>query len=435
MILFMQSLLLEVINLIVIEAAIATVIMISLAFYRLSVDTKFRMWSLGWNLYITTASLFALHSMETCQLIDLILIPLASLGVAMIAFELDESISKELKRHYYSISFLAVLLWVSICFVLSFPALAMYIPLSFEMPIACYMSAKQLAKIRIEPRISIYTLTLGLLIVAATSVVPPFAYFFDILLDLILFHATGILMIGISMYALLFRYMSLKIKEQYNISRLLTRVVQHDIRNYIQIISNTIQLARDNPQQREYWLRIANDTVEKSRQFIDDIREIELIVSSLRFPLDMIDLKDLTDNVLKRVAQEYELGDDAIRIQEIEHVKVLTSVLAQEIIWNIIDNAFKHGSKDIEIVVQRVNSSVCVLQIQDSAGGMKESQLEYINSSKSGDMGPPSSGLGLGLIKGLAPLCGIELRARNMKNSQSVPGTAFILKFRRVSSE
>ncbi len=364
------------------EAAIATVIMVSLAFYRLSVDTKFRRWSIGWNLYIANASLFALHSAEGGLPIDLVLMPLAALGVAMVAFELDESVNKNLKHHYYILSFVLMSAWVLFCLVFQLPLLSMYIPLSFEMPIACYLSANELSKIPIKQRTSIYTLTVGLLLVAVTSIIPPFVHFFDIILILIVFHATGILIIGISIYALLFRYMGLKIQSQYNISRLMTRVVQHDIRNYIQIISNAIQLARDNPQDNEYWLQIANDAVNQSSKFIDDMREIEQILSSLKLPMVRIDLEDLIKGVLNRVMQEYVLSQDAIRVEGIEHIQILTNQLAQEIVWNIIDNAFKHGSQDIEITARTVDSSICILQIQDSAGGMNEQQLQYINSSE-----------------------------------------------------
>ncbi len=418
-------------GIVLIESFLATIVMITVAFYRFAKDTMFRQWSVGWNLYLIGALLYSVHYPIGVLVSDLLAVPLAVLGTMIITFELQISVAPDYKRKVYSYSFLLAFLWTLIALLGQFPFALVYLPLAGILPFGCYVSGKQLLFLDLTPRAPIYSTLVGLIITAASSVFIPFIYIIHIETAISAIHLTGLIMIGVSMYAMLFRYLTQQIRSQYDVSKLLTRVIQHDIRNYIQIIGNAVQLAIDNPGHSDYWLRMADQSIKQAARFVEDMRSIEIMISHGRPTLVSLRLVDLVTTVADRIRREYDIDGESLRINISEETEVFTNKLAEEVFWNIIDNAFKHGSTDIEIdQLDFSPKTYCVIRIQDSAGGLTEEQLSYINSGESMDNHPVPSGLGLGLIRGLAPLCGITLTVENGENSKGKNGTAFLLQFR-----
>jgi signal transduction histidine kinase len=84
--------------------------------------------------------------------------------------------------------------------------------------------------------------------------------------------------------------------------------------------------------------------------------------------------------------------------------------LLKEILWNIFDNAFKHGSSVLQVSATSTNRSDVGLEISDRSGGLSEETKEFLNSPDSLSR-PVAPGLGLGvvLIHGLSTICDIDL--------------------------
>jgi signal transduction histidine kinase len=103
--------------------------------------------------------------------------------------------------------------------------------------------------------------------------------------------------------------------------------------------------------------------------------------------------------------------------------------LLKEIFWNIFDNAFKHGSK--ELYVHDVSTkSNAILEITDRSSGLSEEIKNFLNSSD-WLVQPiaPGFGLGIVLIRGLSIICGIDIQVEDVVEDSTIIGTRFTLCF------
>jgi K+-sensing histidine kinase KdpD len=102
----------------------------------------------------------------------------------------------------------------------------------------------------------------------------------------------------------------------------------------------------------------------------------------------------------------------------------------KELLWNIFDNAFKHGTKDLVVRTNRAKQGKVTLEIIDTAGGLSADIQEFLNDPDSlNSPSAPGIGLGIILIRGLSLLCEIPMTVRNVVNSEGASGTLFLMKF------
>ncbi|MHA2383923.1 MAG: ATP-binding protein [Candidatus Thorarchaeota archaeon] len=104
--------------------------------------------------------------------------------------------------------------------------------------------------------------------------------------------------------------------------------------------------------------------------------------------------------------------------------------MIDELLWNILDNAFKHGSPSVSIRGKVFDASYVELEISDRGSGLPENLKEFLNSPDAlskPDM--PMVGLGVLLIRGIASLCGIQLLVSDNVDDISVTGTTYNLRF------
>ncbi|TFF84852.1 ATP-binding protein, partial [Candidatus Thorarchaeota archaeon] len=116
-------------------------------------------------------------------------------------------------------------------------------------------------------------------------------------------------------------------------------------------------------------------------------------------------------------------------------VNVMSCGMAMELLWNIVDNAFKHGGSEVVIRATEPNGKTVILEIEDNGGGLPRNVIEFMNTP---DVlrSPVAPGLGLGviLIRGLAVLCGVQLAVSDRKEDSNVIGTRFELMFNGAQS-
>ena len=109
---------------------------------------------------------------------------------------------------------------------------------------------------------------------------------------------------------------------------------------------------------------------------------------------------------------------------------MLQLILLKELLWNIVDNAFSYGSSHLIIEAEELSRGSFQLLIVDDAGGMPIQYKEFLNSPESVfEPKPPGTSLGIVLIRGLAPLCGVRLRVKDNVIESTVKGTIFSLIF------
>jgi signal transduction histidine kinase len=97
----------------------------------------------------------------------------------------------------------------------------------------------------------------------------------------------------------------------------------------------------------------------------------------------------------------------------------------KEILWNIFDNAFKHGSKELRVREISTKHNA-ILEISDRSGGLSEEIKEFLNSPDSLSKPiAPGFGLGIILIRGFSIICGIDLQVEDIIEDSIILGTRF----------
>ncbi len=338
------------------------------------------------------------------------------------------------KRVY--MRYLALIVFGSAWFVASVliqaPLTVIYIPPALLMAYACIITAREILTVEIEPAFSIYTSVLGLFIIVISEFLAPFMLVFPILDIVGLLQATGIIMTGTSMLVILIRLMDRERRIQFQISQLMSRVLQHDIRNYIQITSDAIQLSIENESQSEKYLSIATEVMHNAGVFIDEIRGITVSLYRGESTLVLINLHEILTDVIERVKKVYGIQNEQIHMNISGSTAFYSNQLVRELLWNIVDNSFKHGSVNLTIQEDLSDDSTCTIIIIDTAGGLTPTMKKFLNTPETEiSQIAPGMGLGVGLIKGLTPLSGARLNVTDNIVGTKVVGTAFSLTFKR----
>ncbi|MFX1561479.1 MAG: ATP-binding protein, partial [Promethearchaeota archaeon] len=109
---------------------------------------------------------------------------------------------------------------------------------------------------------------------------------------------------------------------------------------------------------------------------------------------------------------------------------IRNSRLIDELLWNIFDNAFKHGSPSLSVQGNVSDSNGVELVIHDRGKGLPEKIKTFLNSPNAiSKQNRPLVGLGVLLIRGIASLCAISLHVSDNFEDISVTGTTYHLKF------
>ena len=417
---------------IVVETFIAFLLLISVGFIVFAKGTRFSLWSKGWVLYLIGASLLVFHLTEAIILSDVIGICLGLVGPAIMIDGIKEQvIEKRVYMRYLALIVFGIA-WFVASVLIQAPLTIIYIPPAFLMAYACIISVREILKVEIEPAISIYTSVLGLFIIVISEFLAPLMLVFPILDIVGLLQATGIIMTGTSMLVILIRLMDRERRIQFQISQLMSRVLQHDIRNYIQITSNAIQLSVEDESQSEKWLSIATEAMHNAGVFVDEIRGITVSLYRGESTLVLINLHEILTDVIERVKKIYDIQNEQIHLHISGSTAFYSNQLVRELLWNIVDNSFKHGSINLTILEDLSDDSTCTIKIIDTAGGLPPAMKEFLNNPETEiSQITPGMGLGLGLIKGLTPLSGARLNVTDHIVEEKVVGTAFSLTFKR----
>jgi K+-sensing histidine kinase KdpD len=136
------------------------------------------------------------------------------------------------------------------------------------------------------------------------------------------------------------------------------------------------------------------------------------------------------EKVKDRVSQEYKLKSEQIQVQIPTDAMISNSRLIDELLWNIFDNAFKHGSPSLSVQGTILETNGVDLEIRDRGSGLPAKIKNFLNLPDAiSKESRPMVGLGVVLIRGIAALCGISLHVSDNVEDMSVQGTTFHLKF------
>jgi signal transduction histidine kinase len=224
-----------------------------------------------------------------------------------------------------------------------------------------------------------------------------------------------------------------KLEQQYQVSQIMSSLIQHDIRNYIHVSRSALDLIQDVSIVENQWISIASDALEDASLFINEMRDLSGLLARMNNNHEIVPLMSVVDQVVSRVQQEYSLEHRQITVNIMESTMIKTCPLFKEILWNIFDNAFKHGSETLYVTEMSSSKAELLLEIKDRSGGIPDDVKDFLNSPESLSRPvAPSIGLGIILIRGLSLMCSLKIAVSDSIEDFQVVGTTYLLRTNRA---
>lgn len=402
---------------------------------RYSKRQGYRLWAFGWLVYTVGAMQGAFASSATgLAPQDLIAINAMFIGGSLIldGIRATELTKKRLQNYAIGVALFSSLLVLGLVFNIGYQII--FMPLGFYIIYVCIVSSRTILGFERSGDISNWWLIIGFLTWAVSWLVSPLTLFnFDLFGFFIILQALGVIITGSSMLTLFTRTVTKDLETQYQISQIISGLVQHDIRNYIQTARHALDLTEGADVVENHWINIATEVLVDAGHFVDDMRDISASLSQAGAPSEKVSLATIVDKVKDRVAKEYKLATEQIQIQIPADAMIDKSRLINELLWNIFDNAFKHGSPSLSVQGTVSNTNGVELEIRDRGSGLPEKIKSFLNSPDAiSKQNKPIVGLGVLLIRGIATLGGISLHVSDNIEDISVTGTTYHLRFNGV---
>ncbi len=185
--------------------------------------------------------------------------------------------------------------------------------------------------------------------------------------------------------------------------------VSHEVRTPLTAMKGFIQIISANtddlkPEISNYLQRIEQNCDRLIRLF-NDVLNLSVINSKAIIERDEIIPKELISNAITNVRQSYREKNIQVESDVSAEVFYGESLMIDQVVTNLIDNAFKYNVQDgkIRVLWKEVGGNA-ILTIEDSGIGIKEKhyprlfeRFYRIDPSRSREMG--GTGLGLAIVK------------------------------------
>lgn len=399
---------------------------------RYSTREMYRYWAIGWVIYSMGALVGVVLSTSILAITDIFSLSAMYIGATLIH---DGTRGKKLGRKRAAIYIVGVILFFVVLIVgllLSLPFYFVFIPLGLHIAYVALFSAKTMYEMK-EPmgQPKIWLLS-GLTTWGISWILFPFmAPIPDLYLAFMVIQAIGVVVAGASMLTLFMMTVTRDLERQSKVTQVMSSLVQHDIRNYIQVARLALDLTENTGIVNDHWIVVASDSLEGAKSFVDEMRDISIALTQSQLEPEATKLLTLINSVKERVISEYSIDREQIKIQISEDTTVDVCPLAKELLWNIFDNAFKHQSNVLLVNEAYIGNPRVILEITDRGGGLTDAIKDYLNNPNSlTEQVPPGMGLGVVLIQGLATMCRANLRVQDFIEDSKVVGTTYILNFR-----
>ncbi|MFN4015428.1 MAG: DUF4118 domain-containing protein [Reyranella sp.] len=219
--------------------------------------------------------------------------------------------------------------------------------------------------------------------------------------------------------------------------------VSHDLRTPLASIIGALSSLRSFGERydaaaREDLLATAQGEAERLDRFVGNLLDMTRLDAGAIFPKrEAVEVGDLVSTVLRRA--EPLLSGHQVASAVATHLPALQLdfVLAEQILFNLLDNAAKYSAAGGRISVEAKRSGAHVeIVVRDEGPGLAEADLERIFDkfyrAESGDRRRAGTGLGLAIARGLAEAMGGTLLARNRGDRS---GAEFVVSFPVFSND
>jgi signal transduction histidine kinase len=399
---------------------------------RYSKRQGYRLWAIGWLVYTLGALQGGFASSPVgLALIDLISINCMFIGITLIHDGISTTELTSIRLRFYAAGVIFFTSYLIIGYIINLGFQFVFMPLGFYIIYVCLLSARTVLGFESTGDISNIWVVIGLLVWAGSWLVVPFTIPSFELFDLfVILQALGVIITGAAMLTMFTGTVTNDLEIQYQISQIISGLVQHDIRNYIQTARHALELTEGEDVVENHWIDIATNVLVDAGHFVDEMRDISVSISQIKAPSEKTPLLLAVDKARERVEKEYKLSHEQIQTEIPHDIMIEHSRLVDELLWNIFDNAFKHGSPSLLASAKIVETNGFELEISDRGSGLSDKIKTFLNSRES--LSTPDSplvGLGVLLIRGIASLLDIQLVVSDNIHDMSVPGTTYCLRF------
>ena len=205
-------------------------------------------------------------------------------------------------------------------------------------------------------------------------------------------------------------YTSLELAKAENMQKDLIANVSHDLRTPLTMVTSYAEMIRDlsgdNPRKREEHLQVIIDEAERLNQMVIELLEFSKMQSGKQgMNYTDFSLKSVIESILQSytVFAEKE-GYKLIFISEGDGIIRADETRIQQVITNLVSNAFKYSGKDKTVEVKMLDEGDYVrCEISDHGIGIPKKDLKHIweryYKASSNRKRTENTGLGLSIVK------------------------------------
>lgn len=211
------------------------------------------------------------------------------------------------------------------------------------------------------------------------------------------------------------------------------RVLRHNLRNDMMIISGNANLVRDQCECGvDGQIETITKTSEKLLSLSDQIRNIDKRLDESTFRFRPVAISDEVENV---IAEYHDENPSVTFRSTVESCKIAGNPFISDAISELVENAIDHGGIDndettITISTERnPNRNEVVLRIIDNGVGIPKSESDAISESTESDLNH-TSGVGLWLVKWISDT--VHARFDIFQRSDGEQGTEAVLGFKHA---
>lgn len=220
------------------------------------------------------------------------------------------------------------------------------------------------------------------------------------------------------------------VEEQRDNLRIVNKIVRHDIRNDLQLISAYADRLANRTDEFEEPQKISK-CVTNAVEVTETARDVTDMVLQAGQPDEFVNLNNILPQQIKNINNSYPRSQIETRGQ-IPNIDVVGSDMLESVFRNLLSNAIQHNTKEVPEVTVSVSqtASDAIIEIADNGPGIpdrhKETMFEEGNSGLESD----GTGLGLYLVK--------KVVGRNNGRVEVVDnepeGSVFVVKLPKLNS-
>ncbi|MBD3408159.1 MAG: hypothetical protein GF411_18705 [Candidatus Lokiarchaeota archaeon] len=252
---------------------------------------------------------------------------------------------------------------------------------------------------------------------------------FPAIYPLTYFQSIGLSLTNMMLFLMYIEDTRRETEEYLNISQILGSLLTHDLRNYLNIAYSAVELVEVEGDESTRYITMAQESLISAMKFMENSRNTIRSLFTGKVHKQNFDLTHMLEVIRKQVTKEHDLEESSIILKTKSKTIIKESILVEQIVWNIVDNAVVHATINPEIIMSIEETDKVILTIQDNAGGISEEIRRSINE---GSYDSNLLGIGLNIIIRLSLLLDIEIEIQNNIENEKIIGSIFRLHFPNI---